>query len=240
MLTLIGLGLNDEKDISVKGLEFLKNSDQAYIETYTNIWRGNLGELERMAGKEIVELERGKVESDFLIELAREKNVCLLVPGDPLSATTHYDLVHRARNAGIPVRIIHSSSVFTAVAETGLHLYKFGRTATIPYPRRGYRPLSFIDAVLDNLEKGMHTLLLVDTVPEMNPGIAFSLLREASEEKGLDIGKVLLCMDLGGKSDIRYVELSNPPEDFSLPFCIIVPGKLHFTEESAIRQFMVE
>ena len=237
MLTLIGLGLHDEKDISLKGLEALKESDEAYIETYTNIWHGSLEKLEKIAGKEITEIPREKVESDFLVGLAKEKNVCLLVPGDPLSATTHYDLVERARKSGTPVKIIHSSSIFTAIAETGLHLYKFGRTATIPFPREGYRPLSFIDAVMDNLEKGLHTLLLVDTLPQMTPEVAFSMLREASEERGVGIDKVLLCMDLGGDSDIRYIPISEPPSDFTLPFCIIVPGKLHFTEESAIRQF---
>jgi len=38
MLYFIGLGLYDEKDISVKGLEALKSADEVYAEFYTG-WR---------------------------------------------------------------------------------------------------------------------------------------------------------------------------------------------------------
>lgn len=37
MLYIIGLGLADEKDISVKGLEIVKNADRVYLEAYTAI-----------------------------------------------------------------------------------------------------------------------------------------------------------------------------------------------------------
>jgi diphthine synthase len=34
---MIGLGLSDEKDITVKGLEAVKNSSKIYLESYTAI-----------------------------------------------------------------------------------------------------------------------------------------------------------------------------------------------------------
>jgi len=37
MLYLVGLGLADEKDITVKGLEVVKNAARVYLEAYTAI-----------------------------------------------------------------------------------------------------------------------------------------------------------------------------------------------------------
>jgi diphthine methyl ester synthase len=37
MLYLIGLGLADEKDITVKGLEIVKRAERVYLEAYTSI-----------------------------------------------------------------------------------------------------------------------------------------------------------------------------------------------------------
>ena len=37
MLYLIGLGLSDEKDVTVRGLEAIKGSSRVYLEAYTSI-----------------------------------------------------------------------------------------------------------------------------------------------------------------------------------------------------------
>ena len=37
MLYLIGLGLGDAKDISVKGVEVVRNAKEVYLEAYTSI-----------------------------------------------------------------------------------------------------------------------------------------------------------------------------------------------------------
>jgi diphthine synthase len=37
VLYMIGLGLSDEKDITVKGLEYVRNSAYVYLESYTAI-----------------------------------------------------------------------------------------------------------------------------------------------------------------------------------------------------------
>ncbi len=40
MFYLIGIGLYDEKDITVKGLEIVKRVDKVYLEHYTSIvWK---------------------------------------------------------------------------------------------------------------------------------------------------------------------------------------------------------
>ncbi len=37
MLYLVGLGLSDETDITVKGLEIVKRASRVYLEAYTSI-----------------------------------------------------------------------------------------------------------------------------------------------------------------------------------------------------------
>ena len=45
MLYLIGLGLGDAKDITVKGLEVIKNAHKVFLEAYTSILKGGKEEL---------------------------------------------------------------------------------------------------------------------------------------------------------------------------------------------------
>ncbi len=223
MLKLIGIGLRDEKDVSLRAIEEARECERVFLETYTNPWKGSIGRLEETIGRKIEHLGREEVESDFLVGLAESSDIALLVPGDPLSATTHMSLVTDARRKGIKVRIVHSSSIFTAIAETGLHLYKFGRTATIPKPSKGYRPMSFAQAVEQNRKSGLHTLLLVDTAEGMDAETAMELMEEAG------IGEAIAVADVGGEGVIRKWKKG---ERFSLPrpFCFVVPGELHFSE----------
>jgi diphthine synthase len=37
MLHIIGLGLADERDVSVKGLEIIKKAERVYLEAYTAV-----------------------------------------------------------------------------------------------------------------------------------------------------------------------------------------------------------
>ncbi len=50
---MIGLGLNDEKDITVKGLEVIKKSKKVYLESYTSILSIDHKKLEEFYGKEV-------------------------------------------------------------------------------------------------------------------------------------------------------------------------------------------
>lgn len=47
MLYLVGLGLADEKDITVRGLEVVKSASRVYLEAYTSIL---LVEKEKLVG----------------------------------------------------------------------------------------------------------------------------------------------------------------------------------------------
>ncbi|MFB6166709.1 MAG: diphthine synthase, partial [Candidatus Nanohaloarchaea archaeon] len=123
MLKLVGLGLR-EGDISLRGVEAVRESDVAYAELYTNSIDYDLEALEERAGTPVREVERREVEDeDLIVEEAREREVAFLVSGDPLAATTHQDILFRARSEDIETEVVHAPSVFTAVAETGLSLY---------------------------------------------------------------------------------------------------------------------
>ena len=97
VLYMIGLGLSDEKDISVKGLEIIKKAKSVYLEKYTAVLMCQKEVLENFYGREVIEADREFVESssDGMIDEAKDNDVCFLVVGDPFCATTHSDLYLR-------------------------------------------------------------------------------------------------------------------------------------------------
>lgn len=78
------------------------------------------------------------------------------------SATTHTDLVLRARELSIPIRSIHNASIMSAVGVTGLQLYNFGQTVSMVFFTESWKPSSFYDRVKENRDIGLHTLMLLD------------------------------------------------------------------------------
>jgi len=239
MLSLVGLGLWDEKDISIRGLEEVKKSDVVYAEFYTNVWHNSINNLEEMTGKKITILKRSDVESTKILGEAKTKNVCLLVSGDPLVATTHIDLILESRKQGIKTRIVHSSSIVSAVGETGLQLYKFGKTVTIPFPDKtgDVLPQSVYDSIKNNLSNGLHTLLLLDVDIENGKNLSVNdglrILLKMDKEKLLDNKKLIVMSKTGSdEQKIFYDDIHElPKKQHELPAVIILPGKLHFQEE---------
>jgi diphthine synthase len=63
VLYMIGLGLSDEKDITVKGLEAVHASKFVYLEMYTAILMISTERLSEYYGKEVVVADREFVES---------------------------------------------------------------------------------------------------------------------------------------------------------------------------------
>jgi diphthine synthase len=236
MLTLIGLGLNDEKDLTLKGIGAAKNSDKVYIELYTGKWHGNLEKLKEIIRKDIVELKRSDLEenSKKILEEAKEKSISIFIQGDPLVITTHNSLIADARKMKIKTKIIHNASIISAIAETGLHIQKFGPSVTISSPEKtkGKLPESVYKTIVDNKQRGLHTLCLLDIVDGkvMNVKDALTILSSLDKEKM--ISKVIIASKLGGESKIIHgdiEELSNMK--FDEPSIIIVVGNLHFTEK---------
>merc|ERR1712038_277389 len=133
MLYLIGLGLGDEKDITVKGLELVRSCARVYLEHYTSILHVDKDTLEVFYGREVILADRDLVEqgSDEILKEADTTNVAFLVVGDPFGATTHSDLVLRAKEKGIQYKVIHNASILNAAGCCGLQLYNFGETVSI-------------------------------------------------------------------------------------------------------------
>lgn len=242
MLYLIGLGLWDENDLSIRAIDALKKCEEVFMETYTNKWLGKIEALEDVIGKKVTILKRIQVESEMLTDIAKEDDIALLVPGDPLVATTHVQLMIDAKNKGVEVKVIHSSSIYTAVAETGLQLYKFGRATTLAFIEKSFKPSSPYEIIMENRKAGLHTLVLLD-VKEDSIYMTVSDGVEVLAELGLDKEtKIIGCCQLGGNQRIRYGQMEDLAGDSSLaetPAVIIIPGRLHFKEEEALRMYEV-
>ncbi|KAF7646798.1 hypothetical protein LDENG_00182160, partial [Lucifuga dentata] len=164
MLYLIGLGLGDAADITVKGLRAVRRCSRVYLEAYTSILSVGKEALEEYYGMELILADRDMVEqgADEILRDAAVTDVGFLVVGDPFGATTHSDLVLRAVHAGIPYRVIHNASIMNAVGCCGLQLYNFGETVSVVFWTETWRPESFYDKICKNRKAGLHTLCLLD------------------------------------------------------------------------------
>ncbi|KAF7457761.1 putative diphthine synthase [Cryptosporidium felis] len=164
VLHLIGTGLSDEKDMTLRGAELVKAADRVYFESYTSILSQKTDLLKLTNGKMLIEADRSKIEEhcDEIIEEAKDKTVVLLVVGDPFCATTHSDLVLRALEREVKVEVVHNASIISAIGCTGLQVYRFGETVSIPFFENNWEPSSFYEKIQSNLERGLHTLCLLD------------------------------------------------------------------------------
>lgn len=249
VLHFIGLGLFDEKDVSLKGLDVIKNCDMLYLDNYTSKLSVSVNKLEGLYGKKIILADRELVENKAehtILAHAKDKDVVFAVVGDIFSATTHVDLWMRARELNIETRFVHSASVFSAVSITGLQLYKFGRTTSIPFPMQNYEPHTPYDVVEENSKRGLHTLLLLDLDPKHNKymsikqAVKYLISVEEKVQKGVftDDTLVVGCAQLGSEAPIIKVGKAKKIKEQNFEKflqCLIVPGKLHFAEENALR-----
>ncbi len=269
VLYIVGLGLGDEKDITVRGLEAIRSSDKVFLEAYTSVLCVGKERLEAYYEKPIILADRNMVESEAeqIYEPAKTQNVSLLVVGDPVCATTHTDIMIRAKEFGVDVKLIHNASVMGAAGCCGLQLYNFGHTVSIPFFEENWRPTSFYPKIDYNRRGGMHTLCLLDIkVKEpdfeamtrgkqvflpprfMSIPTAASQLIEAEEtlQKGAYNVETTLCVGLArlGQSTQQIVAgtLKELQEvDFGEPLhSFIVCGELHELEMEVLKEYLIE
>lgn len=232
MLYIIGLGL-DIEDLSIKAMKIIEKAKIVYLESYTIDFPYSAEMLEKTIKKSVINAERDSIENngEKIIEQARKDDVALLVYGDPLSATTHSDMLLRAKKENVRTQVVHNSSILTAVSDTGLQLYKFGKTASIPKWQESFKPESFYDLMKENQAINAHTLFLLDIGLDVSE--ALSYLRQISESRKESIkGIVIVCSRMGTKEQRiekgRIEELEG--KDFEKPACIIIPRAMHFME----------
>lgn len=242
MLTFVGLGLYDERDITLKGRDAVGDAESVYAEFYTSVLpAAPLEDLEEFHGTEITRLSRQDVEehADFLLDEASEGDVVFLVGGDPMISTTHADLRLRALDRGIETQVIHGPSIQTAVSGvTGLQNYRFGQSTTLPFSDAGWRPRSPYRVVLDNLDRDLHTLVFLDIDDEgkeyMTANTGAEILLEHDDG---EIDRVVGVARVGsGSPEVCFGGLEEVSEyDFGPPLhVLVVPANLHSIEERTL------
>ncbi len=245
-LVFVGLGLGD-RGICLAGIDAIKASDIVYFERYTSPPSPTLVQgIEAATGKEILVVQREFVEDGKeILERARASRVVLAVQGDPMIATTHTDLRVRAASRGIRTSVVHGATIPAAAAsESGLHYYKFGGTITFTLESASHHQ-DVYKRVHSNLLQGQHTLLLLEHDVEkgrgVDPSFVFKRLLEAENnfKRGvLSEGTMAVVLGrvgmegeaaFGGRFGVLRDRSFGPP-----PHCVIIPGRLHFTEEEAL------
>ncbi len=253
MLAIVGTGLWGWKDTPYEGVELAKSSNHVYLDSYTrNFDPDELNEFERVLGKKIQLLNRKELEETLpFLDYARDELVVLLVPGDPLVATTHITVLETAVRRGVEIKVIHAGSIYSAFpGEAGLQVYKMGGSVTIPSPEKRIKPYSTYDKIRNNKSLGYHTLVLLDTSPEgeLSPADGLKMLLEIENERNEGIcGKntwIIVGCKLGAPDQkIIYATVGSIIErniGSGGPCTLIFPGKLHFLEEESLERFKLD
>src|SRR5438270_176068 len=174
MLWFVGIGVNGYKGLSIQALEVLKNCDTIYFERFTSaisdddihglnsLIKKNCNDDDNNNDRVIRPVDRWFVEDGrAILDESKSKEIVLLTYGDPLVATTLTELYVRAVKRSTKVNIIHNASGITSlIGETGLHVYKFGRTVTMMSDFQS--AISVYNVLFDNLLVGSHTLVLTE------------------------------------------------------------------------------
>ncbi|WP_049921369.1 diphthine synthase [Halopiger djelfimassiliensis] len=243
MLTFIGLGLYDERSITVAGQEALRNADRAYAEFYTSELIGtSVTELEEYHGVEIEVRDRAGVERDpgDILEAAADEDVAFLTAGDTMISTTHVDLRLRAHERGIETRVIHGVTARTATsALTGLQNYRFGKATTLPFPYAHGAdglPASVTETIDDNRADGLHTIVYLDIKAEREEYMTADVGAELLAEEYPDLVGVVVAR--AGSPD-PLVEAATLTEladrEFGEPLhLLVIPGECHLLEADAL------
>jgi diphthine synthase len=246
MLTFVGLGLYDERSVTIRGRDAIRDADRVVAEFYTSQLAGtSIPELDAYHDVSIEVRDREGIEQDpepVLADAAADQ-VVFLTAGDPMVSTTHVDLRLRATDRGIETRVVHAPSAATAAAGlTGLQNYRFGAATTLPFPRAHGGtgvPESVLDTINANRERGLHTLVYLDIKAAddafMRADTAAGLLADA----GLEGPGVAVCQAGSDGPAVVGDRLSALRQgEFGPPLHLLVlPGELHPMEAEALETF---
>jgi diphthine synthase len=234
-LNLIGTGLTSNS-LTAEALVALKTSDKIYLENYTVNFPYKITELEKNYNIKITELKRQQVENESILQEAKTKNISLLIYGDCLSATTHMQLIVSAKQQKIPIKIFQNASILLAVGQTGLSLYKFGKTTSMPnWAEHTNKPTSFINYIKENNSINAHTLILTDIGLEIKPAI--NQLQESAQKESLNLPEKIVAISSAGTKNqkIFYETLEKiVTKKIPMPFCLIIPNSLSHSETEAL------
>jgi diphthine synthase len=248
-IIFVGLGLHDDHGISLSGLEEVRAADKVFAEFYTSLLPSfSLERFESLAGKKLTLLSRRDLEDmngQAVLQAAEKGSVALLVPGDPMIATTHVALRIEAQKRGVKTRIVHGASILSAAAGlSGLHNYKFGKSVTVPFPDENPSATPY-SVIAENQKRGLHTLCLLDIKADekryLSIGGALNTLLKVEAEEGKEavtMGTLAVGIARAGSQNptvkaeraglLLEYDFGGPPQ------CLIFPGRLHFMEAEAL------
>ncbi len=253
MLTFVGLGLYDERSVTVRGRDALRAADRVFAEFYTSTLAGaTVADLEAEHDVEIEVRDREGVEGDPgpILAAAEAGDAVFLTAGDAMISTTHVDLRLRAERRGVETRVVHGTTAEAAAASlSGLQNYRFGKATTLPFPwAHGGDgvPGSVVGTVRANRERGLHTLVFLDikvgTGPS-GPDPDFEEYMTADRAAGLladEVDGIGVAVARAGGPDPVVVadELSAlAGRSFGAPLhLLVVPGDLHVVERDALAE----
>ena len=251
MLTFVGLGLYDERSITVEGREAIADSDRVFAEFYTSKLAGTtVADLESSHGIDIEVRDRPGVERDPgpILDAAETGEAVFLTAGDTMISTTHVDLRLRAVDRGIDTRIVHGTTAEAAAASlTGLQNYRFGKATTLPfsYAHGGDGvPGSVLETIADNRERGLHTIVYLDIKVGIGPEgpdpdhEAYMRADRAAERLSAALDAVgVVIARAGSENPIVAADRLSALADrgFGEPLhLLVVPGDLHVLERDAL------
>jgi len=243
MFYIIGIGLTT-RQLTLEAIEAIKKCENIYVDNYTNKFScGELKEIEKTIQKKITVLNRKELEQS--LNFLKDNN-CLLVIGNPFSATTHYALIEEAKEKKINVKTIAGISIFNYRGCCGLFEYKFGKTTSIVYALENYKPTSFYDVIIENQKIGAHTLCLLDIKIDENKLMtiaeACEILKKIDDEKEKALAEsvcVAIC-GAGGENEkiicFDFKDLKKMCLE-SFPQSLIICGKLNDFEKRAVDEY---
>ena len=249
-LVFVGLGLYSQRDMSLHGIDEVKTTHAVFAEFYTSLMPElSLSKLEKLVEKRITVLFRRDLEEDEgrkILEAAERDKAVLLVPGDPLMATTHVDLRIRAEKLGIKTRLVHGASIVSAVIGlSGLQNYKYGRSVTVPFQDQGSVSETPYNVIKANKKLGLHTLCFLDLKAEekrymtVKQGLETLLNVEKLRHQRV-VTRNTIAVGIaraGSVAPVVKADFVNELLRFDFgaaPHSIVFPGRLHFMEAEAL------
>jgi diphthine synthase len=249
MLTFVGLGLYDERSVTIAGRDAIRDADRVFAEFYTSRLVGtDIDRLEEFHETTIEVRDRAGVEQhpDPILDAADSSDIVFLTAGDTMIATTHAELRRRAAKRGIDTRIVHGTTAQTAASSlTGLQNYRFGKATTLPFERAHGGdgvPNSVVETIEENRARDLHTLVYLDIKIDDPADGSGETYMTADRAAGLladqfpDLLGVVVAR-AGSPDPVVVADTLNGLSDrsFGPPLhLLVIPGDLHPVEDEAL------
>uniref|UniRef100_A0A7N0R9S2 diphthine methyl ester synthase n=1 Tax=Kalanchoe fedtschenkoi TaxID=63787 RepID=A0A7N0R9S2_KALFE len=232
MLYVIGLGLGNEKDITIRGLEAVKRCEKVYMEAYTSLLSfglssNGLSALETMYGKPITIDDREMVEekADEMLSEASDCDVAILVVGDPFGQENLglKDLLDNLEIVNLDACLIYTIVLFSETVEPV-------PTRSLVTARPRYLNLHHIgvkEPTFESLCRGKKQYE-PPRYMSINTAIEQLLEIEEKEESSGKLGSEDQKVEAGPMGQLLRVDFGEPLH------CLVITGETHPIEEEML------